>query len=119
MRYLLVRWAINAIALFAAVELIPGMRFDGGPVKLMVVALVFGIVNAFVRPILTVLSCPLVLVTLGLFTLVINAAMLLLTARLSEVWSLGFTVSGFWPAFWGGLVVGIVSVILAMVVKED
>jgi putative membrane protein len=60
-----------------------------------------------------------VLVTLGLFTLVINAAMLLLTARLSDAWNLGFTVSGFWPAFWGGLVVGIVSVVLAMVVRED
>ena len=95
------------------------MRFDGGPVKLMIVALVFGIVNAFVRPILTILSCPLVLVTLGLFTLVINAAMLLLTARLSAVWNLGFTVTGFWPAFWGGLVVGIVSVSLALVVTDE
>ena len=61
------------------------------------------------------LTCPLIVVTLGLFTLVLNALMLLVTGWLSESWGLGFTVMGFWPAFWGGLVVGLVSMVLALV----
>ena len=65
--------------------------------------------NSLLRPLLTVLTCPLIVVTLGLFTLVINALMLLVTGWLSARWDLGFAVSGFWPAFWGGLVVGLVS----------
>ena len=78
------------------------------------VAAVFGIINSTLRHLLTILTCPLIVVTLGLFTLVINALMLLATGRLSESWNLGFTVSGFWPAFFGGLVVGLVSVVLSL-----
>jgi len=115
----LIRWMINTIALSAAVQLIPGIHFTDGPVQLLAVALVFGVVNAVLRPILTVLSCPLVLLTLGLFTLVINGVMLLLTARLAAIWHLGFVVDGFWPAFWGGLVVGMVSLALALLVSGD
>ena len=91
-----------------------GARLRGTVVQLLLVAAVFGIVNSLVRPILTVLTCPLIVVTLGLFTLVINALMLMLTGALSEQWGLGFTVSGFWAAFWGGLVVGLVSVVLSL-----
>ncbi len=79
------------------------------------VAAVFGIVNSTLRPLLTVLTCPLIVLTLGLFTLVINALMLLVTGSLSASWNLGFTVTGFWAAFFGGLVVGLVSMLLAMV----
>jgi putative membrane protein len=75
---------------------------------------VFGIVNSTLRPVLTVLTCPLIVVTLGLFTLVINGIMLLVTGWLSESWNLGFTVSGFWAAFFGGLVVGMVSMVLSL-----
>jgi len=62
-----------------------------------------------------VLTCPLIVLTLGLFTLVINAVLLLVTGWLSARWNLGFTVAGFWPAFWGGLVVGLVSLALSFV----
>lgn len=119
MKSFLIRWMINTIALSAAVQVIPGLHFTDGPVQLLAVALVFGVVNAILRPIVTVLSCPLVLVTLGLFTLVINGLMLMATARLAEVWNLGFRVDGFWPAFWGGLVVGLVSLALALLVGDD
>ena len=81
----LIRWMINTIALSAAVQVIPGLHFTDGPLQLLAVALVFGVVNAVLRPILTVLSCPLVLLTLGLFTLVINGVMLMLTARLAAL----------------------------------
>ena len=82
---------------------------------MLLVSAVFGVVNATLRPLLTVLTCPLIVLTLGLFTLVLNALMLLVTGWFSEGWKLGFTVTGFWPAFWGGLVVGLVSMMLALV----
>ncbi|MGH7509913.1 MAG: phage holin family protein [Gemmatimonadales bacterium] len=111
---LLLHWFLNAAALWAAAAVVPGLEFDGGPGRLLLVAAVFGIVNSTLRPLLTVLTCPLIVLTLGLFTLVINALMLLVTGWLSESWNLGFTVTGFWAAFWGGLVVGLVSMILSL-----
>lgn len=115
MRSLLLHWVLNAAALWAAASIVPGLEFSGGPGRLLLVAAVFGVVNSTLRPLLTVLTCPLIVLTLGLFTLVINALMLLVTGWLSDSWTLGFTVTGFWPAFWGGLVVGLVSMLLAMV----
>ncbi len=111
---LLLHWLLNAAALWLAAWLVPGLDFQGTVVELLMVAAVFGIVNSLVRPILTVLTCPLIVVTLGLFALVINALMLMLTGMLSERWGLGFTVTGFWAGFWGGLVVGLVSVVLSL-----
>ena len=111
---LLLHWLLNAAALWVAAWLLPGLDFQGTLLQLLLVAAVFGIVNSLIRPILTILTCPLIVVTLGLFTLVINALMLMLTGWVSGRWNLGFTVSGFWPAFWGGLVVGVVSVLLSL-----
>jgi putative membrane protein len=118
MRSLVLHWLLNAAALWAAAWLLPGLDFSGTLVDLLLVAAVFGIVNSLLKPILTVLTCPLIVVTLGLFTLVINALMLMVTGWLSTRWDLGFTVSGFWAAFWGGLVVGLVSLILSMALPE-
>jgi putative membrane protein len=113
-RSLLLHWILNAAALWVAAALIPGLDFNGGPGRLLLVAAVFGIVNSTLRPLLTILTCPLIVLTLGLFTLVINALMLLVTGWLSESWNLGFTVSGFWAAFFGGLAVGLVSMVLSL-----
>jgi putative membrane protein len=113
-RSLLLHWILNAAALWVAAALIPGLDFNGGPGRLLLVAAVFGIVNSTLRPLLTILTCPLIVLTLGLFTLVINALMLLVTGWLSESWNLGFMVSGFWAAFFGGLVVGLVSMLLSL-----
>ncbi|HEU5304929.1 MAG TPA: phage holin family protein [Gemmatimonadales bacterium] len=114
MRSLLLHWILNAVALWGAAALVPGLEFRGGVGRLLLVAAVFGIVNSTLRPLLTILTCPLIIVTLGLFTLVINALMLLVTGWVSESWNLGFTVTGFWAAFWGGLAVGLVSMILSL-----
>jgi putative membrane protein len=115
MRSVLLHWILNAAALWVAAALIPGLDFNGGVGSLLLVAAVFGIVNSTLRPLLTILTCPLIVLTLGFFTLVINALMLLVTGWLSESWNLGFTVSGFWAAFFGGLVVGLVSMVLSLV----
>jgi len=118
MRFL-IRLIITAVALWAAVAIVPGITFTGGWISLLVVALIFGLVNAFVRPLLKLLTCPLILLTLGLFIFVINALMLWLTSSLSRSLGLGFHVDGFASAFWGALVVSIVSVLLSIFVRDE
>jgi putative membrane protein len=119
MRSLFIRWIINALALYVAVNIIPGIHFTKGPGALLLVAAIFGIVNSALRPILTVLTCPLVVLTLGLFTFVINALLLLFTAWLSRQFDLGLVVEDFGAAFVGGLLIGFVSVILSIFVGES
>jgi putative membrane protein len=118
MRSVLLHWLLNAAALWIAAYLLPGLDFRGSVTDLLLVAAVFGVVNSLLRPFLTVLTCPLIVLTLGLFTLVINALMLLVTGWLSARWDLGFTVTGFWAAFLGGLVVGFVSLLLSLALPK-
>jgi putative membrane protein len=118
MRSLLIRWLINTLALYLAVQVVPGVDYRGGAAGLLIVAAIFGLVNATLRPLLTFLTCPLVLVTLGLFLFVINAMMLLFTEWLSAHFNLGFEVRGFWPAFWAGLLISVVSLFLSIMVGE-
>jgi putative membrane protein len=105
--------------MWAAVELVEGITFNGPLYKLLIVALVFGGVNAIVRPILTMLTCPLIVLTLGLFVLVLNALMLWLTSALSNALGIDFHVDGAWAAIIGGIIVGVVSAILNLFVKDD
>ncbi|MCL4490277.1 MAG: phage holin family protein [Chloroflexi bacterium] len=116
---LLVRLIINAVGLYAATQLVPGLAFNGDWGTLAVVALIFGVVNALVRPLLRFLTCPLLVLTLGLFTFIINAFMLALTGWIAQQLHLGFQVNGFWAAFVGALVISIVSFVLTMLVREE
>jgi putative membrane protein len=110
------RLLINAAALWAATRLVPGISFDGDWRLLLVVALVFGVLNVAVRPFLILLTLPLFIITLGLFTFVLNALMLWLTSIVSAALGLGFHVDGFGAAFLGALVVTVVSFMLSMFV---
>jgi putative membrane protein len=114
-RSLLLHWIFNAVALWVAAYIVPGLDFTGSLLQLLLVAALFGLANSVVRPVLAMLTCPLVVLTLGLFMFVINAIMLLLTGWLSEQWALGFSVDGFLAAFLGGIVVGIVSLVLTLI----
>ena len=117
---LLLRWLINGVALYVAAELVPGIQADGGWPVLVFMALIFGLVNALIRPILKFLTCPLIMLTLGLFTLVINALMLMLASWLGRQLGLGFYVAGFWPAaFLGALVISVVSFVLTMLIVDE
>src|SRR5262245_26445091 len=113
---LLVRLLINAAALWVATRIVPGVRHDGDWTILLVVALVFGVLNVAVKPVLFVLTLPFLLLTLGFFTFVLNAFMLWLTGRVSSALGLGFHVDGFVPAFLGALVVTVVSFALSTLV---
>jgi putative membrane protein len=115
----LVRLLVNAAALWVATRVVSGVTFSGGWLPLLGVACVFGVVNAFIRPVAKILALPLIILTLGIFALVVNGLMLWLTSSLSEVLGLGFRVSGFWAAFWGALVVSIVSTVLSMAVADS
>ncbi|MSO57401.1 MAG: phage holin family protein [Acidobacteria bacterium] len=112
--YFLLRLLINAAALWVAIQLLSGIDHRGSWWSLLLVALVFGVLNAGLRPLLKLLSIPLIIVTLGLFIFVINALMLLLTSWVSGLLDLGFYVDGFWSAFLGGLIVSIVSLVLSL-----
>jgi putative membrane protein len=118
---LLIRWGITALALLVTVWLLPGIRIEGTNawVAIIVVAAVLGLVNAFIRPILRFLSCGLIVATLGLFTLVINAATLALSSWIAVNWlNIGFYIDGFWPAFWGAILISIVSFLLSLFVDD-
>jgi putative membrane protein len=112
------RLLINAAALWVAIRIVPGVVHDGSPASLFVVALVFGALNASVRPLLKLFTFPLLILTLGLFTFVINAFMLMLTSWISGILHIGFHVAGFGPAFLGALVVSLVSFLLSLFVND-
>ncbi len=113
------RLLINAAALWAATRITPGISFDGDWRTLLVVALIFGVLNVSVRPLLWFMTLPLLIVTLGLFTFVLNALMLWLTGLVSEWLGLGFHVDGFGAAFLGALVVSVVSFMLSLFVDAN
>jgi len=118
---LFIRWLITSIAVAAAILLVPGIHTDGGNALFSVIGLaaVLGFVNALIRPILKFLSCGLIIATLGLFTLVINAGTLLLAGSwANSLFNTGITIDGFWPAFWGAIVISIVSFLLSVFITE-
>jgi putative membrane protein len=115
-----VQLLINAGALYVAVLLVPNLDFafepDDAWLKFLVVAFIFGLVNTFVRPVLRILTFPITMMTLGLFLIIINALMLLLTDAISDELSLGLTVGDFLAALLGAVVIAVVGFALSMVV---
>ena len=126
----LVIWLLtNAVALAVAAWLIGGISFDGPTsgqaewqekfVPLLIVALIMGLVSAIVEPVVTFLSIPFIVLTLGLFLLVINALMLMLTGWIADQFDLGFHVDGFWAALFGSIVITVVTWAINSVVEDD
>jgi putative membrane protein len=115
----IIRWVINVIALYAAILIVPGIEFSGRWTGVLWMALVIGLLNASVRPLLKFLTCPLIILTLGLFTIIINAVILLLANWVGQSFNLGVTVDGFWSALLGSLVISIVSVILSLIFRDE
>jgi len=113
------RWAITVIAIYAAVLIVPGIDFIGNWIGMLWLALIMGLLNALVRPLLKLLTCPLIILTLGLFTLIINTFIFWLTSRIGQSLGIGLMVDGFWPAFLGGLVVSAVSIALSLVLRDE
>ncbi len=117
----ILRLLINAIALYLAVLIVPGIDLGTNMVSLLWLALIFGIVNALFRPLLKFLTCPLIILTLGLFTLVINTFLFWLTSVIGQSFGIALLISDpvWWNAFLGGLIVSIVSVIMTLILKDE
>ena len=116
------RWLINAVALYAAVALLTGhgiTPINNDWLSFVWLALIFGLLNAFLKPLLGFLTCLFNILTLGLFTLVINTFLFWLTGIIGANFNIGFLVYGFWPAFLGGLIVSVVSIVLTMIFKDE
>lgn len=115
----LVRWAILAVAVWIAAEIVGGIHLEGWE-STLIVALILGLLNMFIKPLLWFLSLPAIVLTLGLFLLIVNTAILGLTAWISGKFDrIDFAIDGFWDAFWGALIITIVSWILGGFVKPD
>ena len=115
----ILRWAINAAAIFLAVRFVPGITLEGSLIGVVWLALILGLINAFIRPLLKLLTCPLIILTLGLFTLLINTFVFWLMGQVGNMVGIPITIDGFVPAFLGGLVVTVVSIVLTLILKEE
>ena len=116
---------VNVLALGAAIWLIPGITLDKGQtlseriLYLVVVGVLFGLVTSLIKPILQLISIPLIILTLGFFLLVVNALLLMLMSTISGSLDLGFHVDGFWPAFFGGIVICVASMVIESVLPDS
>ncbi len=116
----IMRWIINAAAIFATAYLVPGITIEGdGMLIALAMAFLLGLVNAVIRPILVLLSCGCIVATLGLFMLVVNTVTLLLAEQLGNALGLGFSIDGFAPAFIGSIAISVISWLLSMFLIGD
>src|SRR6516164_1823996 len=122
MRFL-IRVLASAAALAVATAVVPGIELTTGSVTskvltLLGVALIFGVINAFLKPIVKIVGCLFYILTLGLIALVVNALLLWLNSWLAGKLNLPWHVTGFWPAFWGALIVSVVGWLLSILIRE-
>ncbi len=115
----ILRWAINAAAIYLAVRFVPGIHLGGDLTGVLWLALILGLLNAFIRPLLKFLTCPLILLTLGLFTLLINTFLFWLMDPIGKFVGIPITIDGFMPAFLGALIVTVVGIVLSMILREE
>ncbi|MGE5301229.1 MAG: phage holin family protein [Acidobacteriota bacterium] len=109
----LIKWLINTVSIMLAIKWVPGIVYSGAWWGILIVGLIFGLINTYIRPFVKLFALPLLILSLGLFTFVINAMMLMLTSWLSGKFELGFHVAEFKAAFWGALVISLVSLVLS------
>ncbi len=119
MNKFLIKWIINSLAVWAAVSFVPGIEWTNDWLSLVVLGLILTLINAIVRPLAKFVGCLPIILTLGLFTLVINAFLFWLTGWIGAAFGFGFTVDGFWPAFLGGLVVSAVSIVMGWILRDE
>jgi putative membrane protein len=113
-RNFVIRLLVNALALWAAAEVVPGIELSGAFADILIVALIFGILNAVLKPILMIFSIPFLVLTLGLFALIVNGAMLMITARVTDY----LAVSGLGAAILGSLVISLVTMVLGKALED-
>jgi len=118
LRSVVLKWLITSLAIFAAIYLVPGIHFTGPGWQLGIIAAIFSMVNLLLRPILMLIICPMIILTLGLFSVAINALMLMLTANVAIYLGIEYSIDSFTTAFIGALVISFTSLILNMLAGE-
>ena len=118
LRRVVLQWLITTLAVFAAMYLVPGITFDGPGWQLGIIAMIFSVINQLLKPVLLFMTCPMVVLTLGLFTVVINAVLLLITAYFAEFLGINFAIDTFTTAIFGALIMSFTSLILNMLSGE-
>ena len=118
LRSVVLKWLITSLAIFAAIYLVPGIHFMGPGWQLGIIAAIFSMVNLLIRPILMLITCPMIILTLGLFSVAINAFMLILTANVAVYLGIEYSIDSFTTAFIGALVISFTSLVLNMLAGE-
>ena len=118
LRSVVLKWLITSLAIFAAIYLVPGIHFTGPGWQLGIIAAIFSMVNLLLRPILMLITCPMIILTLGLFSVAINALLLMFTANVAVYLGIEYSIDSFTTAFIGALVISFTSLVLNMLAGE-
>lgn len=118
LRRITLQWLITTLAVFAAMYLVPGITFDGPGWQLGIIAMIFSVINQLLKPVLLLMTCPMVVLTLGLFTVIINAILLLITAYFADFLGINFAIDTFTTAIFGALVVSFTTLLLNLLSGE-
>jgi putative membrane protein len=118
LRQIVLKWLITSLAIFAALYLVPGISFTGPGWQIGIIAAIFSVINLLIKPILTLITCPLVVLTLGLFSVVVNAILLQLTANFANFLGIQFVIDGFMTAFIGAIVISLTTLVLNLLSGE-
>jgi putative membrane protein len=117
-RYIL-QWLITSLAIFAAFSLVPGITFSGNGYEIGVIAMIYSVINLLIRPILTLITCPMIILTLGMFTVIINGVLLLITADLAKYFGIDFQIETFFTALIGAVVISLTTFVLNLLSGEN
>ena len=117
-RYIL-QWLITSLAIFAAFSLVPGITFSGNGYEIGIIAMIYSVINLLSRPILTLITCPMIILTLGMFTVIINGVLLLITADLAKYFGIDFQIETFFTALIGAVVISLTTFVLNLLSGEN
>ncbi len=117
-RYIL-QWLITSLAIFAAFSLVPGITFTGNGYEIGIIAMIYSVINLLIRPVLTLITCPMIILTLGMFTVIINGVLLLITADLAKYFGIDFQIETFFTALIGAVVISLTTFVLNLLSGEN
>ena len=117
-RYIL-QWLITSLAIFAAFSLVPGIKFTGNGYEIGIIAMIYSVINLLIRPVLTLITCPMIILTLGMFTVIINGVLLLITADLAKYFGIDFQIETFFTALIGAVVISLTTFVLNLLSGEN
>jgi putative membrane protein len=119
LRRWVLQWLITSLAIFAAFSLVPGITFSGNGYEIGIIAMIYSVINLLIRPVLTLITCPMIILTLGMFTVIINGVLLLITADLAKYFGIDFQIETFFTALIGAVVISLTTFVLNLLSGEN